>query len=81
MPLRHSSCRSASIVNEDGEMSSTNTRRNSNQMKKLMTVLLGLSLVLGTASVTFAQQDTTKKTGKKGKKSGKKTDTTKSTSR
>lgn len=50
-------------------------------MKKLMTVLLGLSLVLGTASVTFAQQDTTKKTGKKGKKSGKKTDTTKSTSR
>jgi len=49
-------------------------------MKKLMSVLLGLSLVLGTASVTFAQQDTTKKTGKKGKKGGKK-DTTKSTSR
>lgn len=47
-------------------------------MKKLMTALLGLSLVLGTASVTFAQQDTTK-SKKKGKKGGKK-NTEKSTS-
>lgn len=47
-------------------------------MKKLMTALLGLSLVLGTATVTFAQQDTTK-SKKKGKKGGKK-NTEKSTS-
>ncbi len=40
-------------------------------MKKIMSALLGLSLVLGTATVTFAQQPTTsKKTHKKkGKKS------------
>lgn len=43
-------------------------------MKKLMSMLLGLSLVLGTASL-FAQEqkkeekkEETKKTGKKGKK-------------
>jgi len=47
-------------------------------MKKIMSVMLGLSLVLGAASVAFAQDksDTTKKTNKKkGKK--KKADTTK----
>lgn len=42
-------------------------------MKKIMSALLGLSLVLGTASLTFAQQDTTK--SKKGKKKGKKSTT------
>ena len=40
-------------------------------MKKLMTVLLGLSLVIGTVSFGFAQEPT-KKTEKKSKKSGKK---------
>jgi uncharacterized protein YqhQ len=39
-------------------------------MKKLMTVLLGLSLVIGTATVTFAQdKKEDKKTEKKAKKS------------
>jgi hypothetical protein len=39
-------------------------------MKKLMTVLLGLSLVIGTATVTFAQdKKDDKKTEKKAKKS------------
>ncbi|HUA82906.1 MAG TPA: hypothetical protein VMB85_03540 [Bryobacteraceae bacterium] len=42
-------------------------------MKKIMSALLGLSLVLGTATVTFAQQDTTKK--KTHKKRGKKSTT------
>ncbi len=38
-------------------------------MKKLMTVLLGLSLVIGTATVTFAQEKKEeKKTEKKSKK-------------
>ena len=42
-------------------------------MKKLMTLMLGMSLVLGTAAVTFAQEkkDDTKKEGTK-KKGGKK---------
>lgn len=46
-------------------------------MKKIMSVMLGLSLVLGAASFAFAQDkgDTTKKTTKKAKK--KKKDTTK----
>ncbi len=43
-------------------------------MKKIMTSMLGLSLLLGAATVAFAQ-DTTKTT----KKSSKKTKTTKST--
>jgi hypothetical protein len=44
-------------------------------MKKIMSVMLGLSLVLGAASVAFGQDktDTTKKTKKKKKKA----DTTK----
>jgi uncharacterized protein YxeA len=48
-------------------------------MKKIMTTMLGLSLVLGAASYAFAQEKTTdtskmKKTGKgKMKKSDKKT--------
>ncbi len=40
-------------------------------MKKLMSVMLGLSLLLGVATVSFAQTDTDKKEGKKkGKKKG-----------
>jgi hypothetical protein len=53
-------------------------------MKKLMTALLGLSLMTGMASVVFGQtktDDTTKTTkakkAKKAKKSAKKDDTTK----
>jgi hypothetical protein len=39
-------------------------------MKKLMSLMLGLSLVIGAASVAFAahDDDTTKKSGKKKKK-------------
>lgn len=49
-------------------------------MKKIMSALLGLSLVLGTASLSFGQQDTTKsKKSKKGKK--KTTDTSKTSLR
>ncbi len=47
-------------------------------MKKLMTLMLGLSLALGSVAVTFAAQDTTKAPkSKKTKKSKKKADTTK----
>jgi hypothetical protein len=42
-------------------------------MKKIMSALLGLSLVLGTATVTFAQQDTTQTKKSKKKKSKKST--------
>lgn len=48
-------------------------------MKKIMTTMLGLSLVLGAASFAFAQKTTDtskmKKTGKKGKKTDKTTKT------
>jgi hypothetical protein len=50
-------------------------------MKKMMGLVLGLSLAVGAVSFAFAQGggDTTKQTGKKGKGSGKKgKDTTKS---
>ena len=45
-------------------------------MKKLMTLMLGLSLVIGTTSLFGQEKDDTKKTEKKGKKGkkGKKTD-------
>jgi len=51
-------------------------------MKKIMSVLIGLSLVLGAASISFAQGDTTKTTkAKKTKaKKGGTTDTSKKTS-
>ena len=42
-------------------------------MKKIMSVMLGLSLLLGVATVSFAQDDT-KKEEKKGKKGKKKED-------
>jgi hypothetical protein len=57
-------------ITEDVSTSRTPIESNKEiQMKKLMTVLLGLSLVIGTATVTFAQ-DTSKdkKTEKKAKK-------------
>ena len=48
-------------------------------MKKLMTALLGLSFLVGTATVTFAQdQKTDTKTEKKKKKKKKSTDEKKS---
>jgi uncharacterized protein YxeA len=48
-------------------------------MKKIMSVMLGMSLVIGAASVMFAQDktDTTTKTTKKKSKKKKKTDETK----
>jgi len=46
-------------------------------MKKLMTLMLGLSLALGSVAVTFAQDTTKAPKSKKTKKSKKKADTTK----
>jgi hypothetical protein len=45
-----------------------------NAMKKLMTLMLGLCLAMGTVAVSFAddQPKTEKKKGKKGGKKGKK---------
>ena len=37
-------------------------------MKKLMSMLLGLSLVIGTAAIGFAADEVKKETKKKGKK-------------
>jgi hypothetical protein len=48
-------------------------------MKKLMTLMLGLSLALGSVAVSFAQDTTTtKKASKKKSSKKKKTDTSKS---
>ena len=41
-------------------------------MKKLMTLMLGLSLALGSVAVVLAQDTTTKKSTKKAKKAPKK---------
>jgi hypothetical protein len=47
-------------------------------MKKIMSLMLGLSLLGGAATMAFGQTDTDKeKAGKKGKKGGKKGDTDK----
>jgi hypothetical protein len=47
-------------------------------MKKIMSLMLGLSLLTGAATVAFGQTDTDKeKAGKKGKKGKKGTDTDK----
>ena len=47
-------------------------------MKKIMSLMLGLSLLAGAATVAFGQTDTEKeKAGKKGKKGKKGTDTDK----
>ena len=51
-------------------------------MKKLMTVMLGLSLALGAVSISFADDAPPKKEGKKkGGKKGKKDDTKKDVTR
>jgi hypothetical protein len=47
-------------------------------MKKLMTLMLGLSLALGSVAVSFAQDTTAKKSSKKKAPKKKKGDTTKS---
>ena len=41
-------------------------------MKKLVTLMLGLSLVIGSVAVTFGQGDTTKTTKKAPRKGGRK---------
>jgi hypothetical protein len=46
------------------------------QMKKLMTLMLGLALSLGCVTATYAQDTTKKKAKKSGKKGKKKTDST-----
>ena len=60
-------------MTEDGTNVVDKPQGELNTMKKIMSALLGLSLVLGTASLSFGQQDTTK--SKKGKKKGKKSTT------
>jgi uncharacterized protein YxeA len=45
-------------------------------MKKIMTLMLGLSLVIGATSFAFGKDDTTTTAKKKGKKAKKTTDTT-----
>jgi hypothetical protein len=56
--------------------------RERNDMKKLMTLMLGLSLAFGTVAVAFSQDTTAKKSSKNKsktkRKQTKKTDTTKS---
>jgi len=44
------------------------------EMKKLMTLMLGMALAFGTVAVTFAQDAPKKEETKKGKKGGKKKD-------
>jgi hypothetical protein len=46
-------------------------------MKKLMTLMLGLSLALGSVAVSFGQDTPPKKSGKKSGKKGKKKTTPK----
>ena len=60
-------------VLEDGVKSSTYIQGEKTQMKKLMSLMLGMSLVLGAASYAFGQDkmDDKSKTTKK-KKGGKK---------
>ena len=47
------------------------------RMKKLMTIMLGLSLAIGCVSVSFAQDTTKKEKSKKPKKEKKKKEATK----
>jgi len=49
-------------------------------MKKIMSLMLGLSLVLGAATVAFGQGTDTSKKTTKGKKKGSKSSSTKSSS-
>jgi uncharacterized protein YxeA len=46
-------------------------------MKKIMSLMLGLALLTGAATVAFSQTDTDKEATKKGKKGKKGTDTEK----
>jgi hypothetical protein len=48
-------------------------------MKKLMTLMLGLSMLVGTTAMFAAGKDTTKSTAKSTKKGGKKKSTTEKT--
>jgi hypothetical protein len=50
-------------------------------MKKIMTMMLGLSLLTGAATVAFAQTDTNTEGKKKGKKKGTDTEAPKSNKR
>jgi len=55
---------------QDGFESSIDQRRKYPPMKKIMSVMLGLSLVLGAASFVYAQAPTTKDTSKTKKAKG-----------
>jgi hypothetical protein len=55
----------------DGVKSSTDHKERKHQMKKIMSLMLGMSLVLGAASYAFAQDKTDDKSKKSDKKKGK----------
>jgi hypothetical protein len=59
------------------EFSASRNLRRIYSMKKFMTIMLGLSLVIGSAVVTFAADDTSKSDTSKKKKGKKKKDTSK----
>jgi hypothetical protein len=60
------------MIGPDGEKSSTN--KETTKMKKIMSLMLGMSLVLGAATVAFGQDKDTTKSTKKAKKAKKSTD-------
>ena len=66
------------MIRLTAQKSSTLSRRNYTQMKKIMTLMLGMSLVLGAASVAFAQATGTSTTTSKSTKKSTKGTTKKS---
>ena len=66
-------------VLEDGGKSSTDTNRRETLMKKIMSLMLGMSLVLGAASFAFGQDKTDDKSKMTKKKKGGKKSTDKKT--
>jgi hypothetical protein len=63
----------------DGGKSSTDIQGEKTQMKKIMSLMLGMSLVLGAASYAFAQDKTDDKSKTAKKKKGGKKSTDKTT--
>ena len=56
------------INSEDDSRRQNLYRRKAHIMKKLMSIMLGLSLILGSAAITFAQDPAPEKKEKKKKK-------------
>ena len=55
---------------EDDPLSSNSVQEKASHMKKLMSIMLGLALITGVATVSFGQESEKKEDGKK--KKGKK---------